>query len=264
MTDVLERIVARKRDEVAAGKRARPHAGLMREASATSAGRRDFTAALAAAASAGRWGLIAEIKRRSPSHGLIRSAFDPASLARAYESGGATCLSILTDGPDFGGSLEDLAAARAATALPALRKDFIVDAWQLAESAAAGADCVLVIVAALDPAHARDLIDAALALRLGVLVEVHDERELEFALGTRARLIGINNRDLRTLAVDPLRTARLAPLVPEDRRAVAASGLATHADLARLAAIGVTSFLVGEALMSQPDVAAATARLLWG
>ena len=207
-------------------------------------------------------GLIAELKRASPSAGPIRTAFEPGPLARDYETAGAACLSVLTEQSEFHGSLADLAQARSAVSIPVLRKDFILDPWQIYESRLAGADCVLLIAAALEGSAMTDLAGLARSLGLDVLVEVHDEDELERALACDTRLIGINNRDLRTLRTDLATTERLAPLVPEGRTVISESGIRANADIVRLRALGVSSFLVGESLLRQPDLVAATRALL--
>lgn len=261
MADVLARIAAYKREEVSERKAARPLAVIEDQARAAPPVR-PFRAALEAAEAAGRYGLIAEIKKASPSKGLIRADFDPPALARAYEAGGATCLSVLTDGPSFQGAERYLEVARAATALPVLRKDFLLDPWQVVESRTLGADCILVIMAMVDDALAGELISAAAEWNMDALVEVHDATELERALALGARLIGINNRDLRSFETRLETTEALAPLVPEGCHVVAESGLSTPADLARMARAGVRSFLIGESLMRQTDVAAATRALL--
>jgi indole-3-glycerol phosphate synthase len=260
---VLERITAYKREEVAASKKARSLRS--REIAAEQASPpRGFRAALEAARAEKRPGLIAEIKKASPSKGVIRAIFDPEELARDYERGGATCLSVLTDGPSFQGASDDLMVARQATKIPLLRKDFMLDPYQVVESRALGADCILIIMAMVDDDLAEELLETAREWSMDALVEVHNEDELKCALKLDADLIGINNRDLTTFVTDIGTAIRLKPLVPEDRHVVAESGLSTADDLNRLAEVGITSYLIGESLMRADDVEAATLALLSG
>ena len=255
---ILDEILARKRDEVAARRRATP-ASALRDQSLWTASRRPFRAALATGPAPA---VIAELKRASPSRGRIRDAYEPASIARGYAAAGAAALSVLTDGPGFDGALEHLVAARAATTVPCLRKDFLVDPWQVDEARAFGADAVLLIAAAVSDAQGRELLAAAGAAGLDVLVEVHDAAELEWAAGIGATLVGINNRDLRTFTVRLETTERLAPAAPPGALVVAESGIRSPADLRRMVAAGARAVLVGEAFMERPDPGAALAEWL--
>ncbi len=258
----LEEICAVKRIEVERRKGQVRFAEMAQRATEASAPR-GFAKALANASQTG-FGLIAEIKRASPSKGLIRADFDPPAHAAAYQAGGAACLSVLTDAPYFEGHDDFLVAARAACDLPCLRKDFMVDIWQVAESRALGADAVLIIVAALDDATMADIETVAIDMGMDVLIEVHDESEMERALKLKSPLIGVNNRDLRSFETDIATTERLVTMIPAGYIAVSESGIDTHEDCQRLSQTGVRNFLVGEALMRQHDIAAATRRLLTG
>lgn len=263
MAEFLSRIEEHKRQEIAAARLARPLAEVERAARAAPPPL-GFTAALEARRAAGGRALITEIKKASPSKGLIRADFDPPALARAYAAGGAACLSVLTDAGFFQGSPAHLTAARAAAGLPALCKDFMYDPYQVAQARSWGADCILVTLAAVDDATAKDLENAAVALGMDVLVETHDEAELERALRLRSRLIGINNRDHKTFATSLSVSERLAPLVPAGKVIVSESGIGGAADADRLSRAGVAAFLVGESLLRAADVEAATRQLLGG
>jgi indole-3-glycerol phosphate synthase len=262
VNDILSQIADYKRDEVAARKALRPMEVIEAAARAAPSQPRGFRAALARAHLPGRLALIAEIKKASPSKGLIRADFDPPALARAYEASGAACLSILTDGPSFQGADDFLTQAREASALPCLRKEFLLDPWQVVESRALGADAILVILAMVDDTLASDLMETARAHGMDVLVEVHDAAEMTRARALRADLVGVNNRDLRTFVTDLAITERLAAEAPAGALLVTESGIATPADAARLEAAGARAMLVGESLMRQADVTEATRQLL--
>jgi len=252
MSTALERIIAYKRDEVAALKRVESFASLARMADGGSPVR-GFAAAMDRIVATGENALICELKRKSPSAGDILPGADPVAIAAEYESGGAACLSVLTDGPSFGGSLADFAAIRDAVSLPMLRKDFLIDPIQVAESRAHGADCILIILSAVDDAVATDLHDAATDFGMDVLIETHDEAELERALRLASPMIGINNRDLKRMVTDLSTTERLAPLVPAGRHIIAESGISTPENIVRLRATGARRFLIGESLMKMND-----------
>jgi indole-3-glycerol phosphate synthase len=261
MTDILQTIAAYKREEVARAKSAMSQSKLEREA-LEAPPVRPFKSALERTIDRGEWALIAEIKKASPSKGLIRADFNPPQIAMAYEAGGASCLSVLTDTPSFQGAPEYLLAAKAVTGLPVLRKDFILDPYQVVEARLWGADCILLILAMINDVLAQELEAEARDWGMDVLIEVHDESELERAMKLKSRLVGINNRNLKTFETRLETSERLAPLMPPGHVVVGESGLFGPSDLSRLSKVGVNAFLIGESLMRQPDITAATRAIL--